>query len=427
MKNFQIILIAVFIVAAVLGLLVFSGAIPLGGGDENQGQGTVVVWGTFRAGAINPLLEDLNTANQTFLITYVEKNADTFDQELLEALATGTGPDMFFMPGDLAFHYRNKILAIPYSTYSVSSFKKTFAGAGEVFMNSNGIMAFPMTIDPLVMYYNRSMLDTSGITNPPANWTQFIEMVPTLTKKDDTNRITRSAVALGHFSNVSHAKDILSMLFMQSGSQVVAEREGRFVSDLISSTKRLDPAIEFYTDFADPLKTTYSWNKSFPLSRDYFSTNNLAFYFGHASELSALVNRNPNQNFLAAEVPQIENSNFKVTSANVTGLAISVASKNVNTAFIAANMMSSGEFALKLAANLGVAPARRDLLAVKTTDAFNPVFYRAALYSRSWLDPSPEDTVSIFRNMIENVLSNTLTPDQAISDASSKMSLLLNK
>jgi len=428
MKNFQIILIAVFIGTAVIGLLVFSGAIPLGGNNAEQGQGTVVVWGTFKGSAINTLLEDLNTTNPTFIVTYIEKNPENFDEDLLEALASGTGPDMFFLPDNLAFHYRNKILAIPYQTYSVSSFRKTFASAGEVFLNSKGIMAFPMTIDPMVMYYNRGMLDSNGITNPPTNWADFTEIAPSLTKKDDTNKITKSAVALGHFSNVYNAKDILSLLFMQSGSSIVKESEGRFVSDLIlAGGVGLETALQYYTDFADPKKGIYSWNKSFPLSRDYFSTNNLAFYFGHASELASLVNRNPNQNFLVAEVPQIKGSNFKTTSARVTGLAISAASRNANTAFIAANLMSSGDFATKLAINLGVTPARRDLLSAKPSDSYYPTFYSSALFARSWLDPDPKDTNNIFRTMIDSVLSNTLSTSESISDASSKLSLLLNK
>ena len=44
MKNFQLITIVVFVVLAILGLLVFSGTIPLGDSNTSQGQGTVVLW-----------------------------------------------------------------------------------------------------------------------------------------------------------------------------------------------------------------------------------------------------------------------------------------------------------------------------------------------------------------------------------------------
>ncbi|OGI73701.1 hypothetical protein A3D42_00510 [Candidatus Nomurabacteria bacterium RIFCSPHIGHO2_02_FULL_41_18] len=431
MKNFQIILIAVFIIAAVLGLLVFSGAIPIGEDNQENPAGNLIIWGTFKAEVVNPLLDEFDNANPDLTLSYVEKNPKTFDSDLLEALASGVGPDIFFLPDNLAFHYGNKILVIPYQNYPISSFKKNFAAAGEVFLVSNGILAFPITIDPMVMYYNRSMLDAKGIVYPPSDWDQFVNMAPSLTERSEAGKIIKSAVALGHSSNVFHAKDILSMLFMQTGAKMAIEKEGRLVSDLGLSAGAgyysPESALIFYTDFADPGKSIYSWNKSFPLSRDYFSTDNLAFYFGYASELSGLINRNPNQNFSVTEVPQIKGSSFKLTSARVTGLAVSAFSKNQNTAFLVASALTGGNFAAGLAANSGVAPARRDLLASKPEDSFSPTFYASALYGRSWLDPSPEDTDDIFRRMIEGVLSGAMRSREAVVDANSKLNLLFTR
>ncbi len=414
-------------VAAVLGLLVFSGSIPLGENKEGELQGTITIWGTFRADIVNTLLDEFNTANPTVAVSYIEKSKDNFDQNLLEALASGRGPDMFFLSQDLAYNYGNKILVIPYASYSLGSFKNNFATASEVFLTPSGISAFPMLIDPLVMYYNRSILDSNGITTPPTFWDELVNLVPTLTKKDDTNKINKNTIALGHFSNVSHAKDILATLFMQTGNNIVKEKDGRFAPDLSNDIgSSSEQVLEFYTDFADPNKNLYSWNKSFPMSRDYFSTNNMAFYLGYASELPILINKNPNQNFLVAPIPQIKNTT-KVTMAQVVGLAISRFSQNQNTAFLVAGELSNGDFSLKLAQSLGMVPARRDLLSLKPADAYNPVFYSSALFARSWLDPSKKDTDILFSNMINGVLSNTFESDDAISDATNKLYLLLNR
>lgn len=426
---FQIIVIVIFIGAAIFGVLVFSGAIPIGGKDTSGGQGTVVLWGTFPASAVAPVVNDFNNVNKTFVVSYVQKSAETFDQELLEALASNQGPDMFFLPDDLAYHYANKIFTVPYTSYPLNTFKNVFAGAGEVFLTSRGITAFPMTIDPLMMYYNRSTLDANGVIYPPATWDDMVSAVPSLTKKDNTNKIIKSAVALGHYSNVVHAKDILATMFMQAGNPIITEAEGKFSSVLDSSIGNfnLPSILKFYTNFADPSSTMYSWNRSFPSSDDSFSAENLAFYFGFSSELQSLINKNPNQNFFVAPVPQIKNASFKRTGARVTGLAISSFSKNFNTAFTAANMMATGDFASKFAKALNIPPARRDLLAVKGTDAYSPVFYSSALFAKSWPDPSPKDTSNIFSGMINSVLSNNMTVGDAIKDADSKMSLLLLK
>ncbi len=429
--TFQIIIIVVFIALAIFGVLVFSGAIPLGSKNTTGGQGTVVLWGTVKNEAILSMLEDFNRVNTTFMLKYVQKSPDTFDQDLLEALAAGTGPDMFLLPNNLAFHYANKIYPIPYQSYPVASFQKAFAGAGDVFLSSKGMLAFPIAIDPLVMYYSRSILDANAIVYPPVFWDEFSKLVPLITKKDESNKIIQSAVALGHFSNVAHAKDIISALFMQAGSPIVTEDKGVLRSALNPVDNRyksnLASVLQFYTDFADPNKDVYSWNRSFSNSRDAFSAENLAFYFGYASELQSLVNKNPNQNFLAAPFPQIRNANFKLTNARVTGVAVLSSSKNLNTAFIVAGLLATSDFASKFAAALGITPARRDLLAVRPTDAYFPTFYNSALYARSWLDPSPQGTNDIFRRMVEGVLSNNLTPDNAVKDASSKLELLLFK
>ncbi|OGI67862.1 hypothetical protein A2738_03205 [Candidatus Nomurabacteria bacterium RIFCSPHIGHO2_01_FULL_42_15] len=427
--NFQLIIIIIFIALAVFGVLVFSGAIPLGKKTEPGSLGTVVLWGTESGATMAPLVEGFNTANPAFIVQYVPKSPENFDKDLLEALAVGRGPDIVFLPDNLAFHYANKIVTIPYESYSRTAFKNNYAGAGEVFMISGGILAFPLTIDPLMMYYNRSHMDASGVIYPPVFWDEMPTFVPLLTKKNDSNKIIKSAVALGHFSNIANAKDILSALFMQGGNSIVTEKDGVFSSSLgafsTNPTYDLPAILKFYTNFADPNQEVYSWNRSFPNSRDAFSREDLTLYFGFASELVPLVNKNPNQNFSVASIPQIKNSGFKSTGARVTGIAILSSTKNFNTAFTAASLMATGNFAYQYALTTGVAPARRDLLSIKPTDAYSPIFYDSALYARSWLDPSEADTNNIFRNMIDGVLSNSMTPENAISDANSKLNLLL--
>ena len=428
MRNFQVITLVVFIALAIFGILVFSGAIPIGNKDQAGGLGTVVLWGTVRAEMMAPILEEFNSVNMTFVIKYEQKSVDTFDRDLLEALAGSRGPDLFFLPDDLAFHYADKIFTIPYQSYPLASFKNNFAGAGDVFLTSRGIMAIPIGVDPLMMYYNRSMLDASGVVHPPKFWDEIAAFVSAIAQKDDANKIIKSPIALGHFGNIAHAKDIISALFMQAGNPIVTEKDGSFRSSLNSAGpgQNLSSVLQFYTDFADPNKSVYSWNRSFPNSSKAFSREDLALYFGFASELKSLINKNPNQNFLAAPFPQIKNSNFKLTAARVTGLALLSSSRNFSTAYTAMNLLATGNFASKFATAAAVAPARRDLLQAKPSgDAYFPVFYDSALYGRSWLDPSPEDTDNIFRRMVDGVLSNSMTLEGAISDANSKLSVLL--
>lgn len=429
-NNFQLIILVIFIALAVFGVLVFANVIKIGNTQKDTGPtGTVTLWGTERSTIMAPIIDEFNNKNEKITIRYVGKSKETFDQDLLEAIASGTGPDLFLLPDDLAYSYANKISVIPYTSFPELTFKNSFAPASEVFLTNKGILAFPLAIDPLVMYYNRSTLDSNDIIYPPMYWDDFVSLVPKLTKKDQSGQITSSAVALGQFANVAHAKNILTTLFMQTGNNIIDETGGTYFSTLGKIGERsssLENILSFYINFADPLSPSYTWNKSLPNSDIAFSAGQVAFYFGFASEIDDLIKRNPNQDFAVAYLPGIKNAPFKRVSSKVTGVAISSFSKKYDLAFSVASLLSTGDFASKFATTVGTPPARRDLLIAKNdSNIYNPIFYGSALYAKSWLDPSPRETDTVFKQMIESVLSNSASVEQAVLQAHSTLSLLL--
>jgi ABC-type glycerol-3-phosphate transport system substrate-binding protein len=425
-KNFKLILIVVFIICTVLAVMVFAGVIPIGTSKTKSPiSGTVVLWGTAPSASVATLVRDFGFYNKDVTLTYVQKSPDTLDQDLLEAFADGKGPDLFFLPDTLAYKYSTKLYTIPYTTYPVLNFKNYYSGAGDVFLTDEGVLAFPVAVDPLVMYYNRSILDANGVVYPPAYWDEFNAATLKITKKDADNTLLKSSVALGQYTNVLHAKDIVTTLFMQLGSPIVKELAGKFTASIAGEeSKSLGNALAFYTSFADPTSSSYSWNKTLPNSLDAFSAGTVAFYFGYASELPLLVQKNPNQSLGVAPMPQIKNASTKAVKGRVTGIAISSFSKNFTSAYGVANLLASGDFAKGYVKALGIAPVRRDLLAVKPEGVYDPVFYDAALIARSWLDPAPVETEKIFRSMIESLLSNNLKPKDAVTDAGSRINLL---
>ena len=58
-----------------------------------------------------------------------------------------------------------------------------------------------------------------------------------------------------------------------------------------------ESVLRFYTQFADPAKETYSWNKTFQNDKNAFISGKLAFYFGYASEYKDIQQKNPNLRF----------------------------------------------------------------------------------------------------------------------------------
>ena len=48
---------------------------------------------------------------------------------------------------------------------------------------------------------------------------------------------------------------------------------------------------------------------------------------------------------------------------------------------------------------------RRELYTGPSDDVYQSVLNQAALVSRGWLDPSPKESNTVFKNMVENITS----------------------
>ncbi|HTR18917.1 MAG TPA: hypothetical protein VMH91_03000 [Candidatus Paceibacterota bacterium] len=433
-STFQIILLAVFGAIGVGAVLIFALATAGGG---SGGISPVTVWGPFDANAMKEVLrEAAQQDNRLSQVTYVQKDPTTFEATLANALASGSGPDIFVLRGDEALYDANKVYEIPYSSLSQSQFKTTFVDAADLYLSPSGVLGLPILVDPLVLYWNRDSLATAGIAQPPAYWDQVPFMAQTLTQKDQTGLVQKSAIALGTYQNISAAKDILATLIQQAGGQITMQNSaGQYVAGLSqggSTSKGAQNALSFYTEFANPSQSDYSWNAAQPDARQTFAGARLAMYVGYASEEPLIQAANPNLNFAAAAIPQVRSAQNSVDGGQVYALAIPRNDPNLQSALTVAYLMASAPFDSALAQALGVAPARRDVLAqgaptttAATSDA--SLFYKMALIVRTWADPNPLETASVFQDMIENTESGAVQVPDAIGRANQQITNLLGQ
>ncbi len=438
MKNFQIILLVVFGIFAALAAAFFSGAIklPTKASDTTFGvTGTVTMWGTLSKSAMRETITFFNNQSGGELnLVYVEKNPSLYRKELLDSFAFGGTPDIFMLPQDLIYVYQDKIITVPYISFSEKMFNDSYIQAASVFKTETGILGFPILSDPLIMYYNKDIFDSNGIVSPPTSWKDFFSLVPILTKKTETLEIKKSGLAFGEAKNVRNFKEILLAMNFQLGNMVVVRDASKSVYATVFgdksyiSAKPAEETLKFYMEFSNPLKNVYSWNKSMPDSLNAFVAGDLAVYFGFASEISLVQKMNPNLNFDVALLPQVEGSSTSTTYSNVYALAIPKTTKNFQAAYAVVGQFTNGTFALPVSMISGLSPVRRDLLAVKDPTAkYRDLYYRAALQSRSWVDPNSEETNKIFSSMIENVLSGLQDYAGSVGNTSKELKTLLAK
>ena len=427
LSMFQLSLLITFGGLAIAGVLIFSLAV---GGGQTSSIGAVKIWGTLDPAAFAVVLRQAAENNaQLSQVTYEKKDAATFEADLVSALASGSGPDLFLLRQDYALQHAGKTALVPFSALSKAQFENTFVEAAAPFLTQNGVIAVPIFVDPLILYWNKDMLASAGYAQPPRYWDELFQLAQKATKRDDSGTIIKSAVALGEYKNVTNAKDILATLILQAGGEITAyDGAGRLTPALApraaSASQSTASALRFFTEFSDPSKNDYSWNRSLPESQKAFATGDVGLYIGYASEASVIARMNPNLNFGLAPLPQIRSMANTLTTAHVWGLAASRAGANPNGAITAAFLLVSADTGGALSAALGIPSARRDILN-KPTQGNDDFFNKQAIVAHSWYDPDPDKTAEVFRAMIENTTSGAMLVAEAVQRADQELAHIL--
>lgn len=430
-KLFQYIVMGAFVFFIIIGAILFS---TYQSSNKSVANINITMWGAMPSDSFSTFMSHyFSQASLKYTVNYVEKDPATFDQALVEALASGTGPDAIILPENLIVRYTNKIYPIPYTVLPALTFKQTFVQEGELYLNNAGVLALPFSVDPLVMYWNRDTFNNASVTKPPSTWAQISGLVPKMTTVDQSKNILSSTVALGEFRNITDAKEILSALLIQAGTPIISlNSDGSFVSvlkdDFGLKTSPASLALQFYTNFSNPSQSGYSWNRSLPTSLDAFANGDLAVYLGLASEFMTIKNKNPNLNFDVALLPQTAGAKVYSTFGHMLGLAIMKNSANPAGAYTVLSALASAEAVPFWVDTLNVPSARRDILGQVNPSAVKTIFNKSAIMSKGWYDPNNAETNRIFQNMVESYTTGQTTLDGAVSTASDQLdNLLINK
>lgn len=432
----QYVLLAVAGVAMLIALVMFSVFKVANVGQENIG--TVTIWGTSSSDLIDETFTKIREAGirEVENFRYTQKSVETFEDELLRAIAEGDGPDLVILNEKQILPNRNRLIIIPFESYAQRTFQDTFLDEAGLLVTSKGFLGFPLTVDPLVLYYNKNFLINNALVRPPETWSEILALASVMTVKDSSFNISKSTIALGSFDNISHAKDIVWALMLQAGNPVISrsvnttslEDEYKTVlNETFGST--LPPshaAVNFFTQFSNPTKTIYSWNRSLPNSQAMFVSGDLAFYIGYASELPTIQRLNPNLSFDITSLPQSQNATRKTTYGQMNILAIPRTSKNVPGATFAIKQLTSPDIQKIVSASFLKSPVRRDLLGLEdVSNPYQATIYRSAIMAQGILEPDNRNTSAIIKELIDTVVSGQFEISQAITRANERMNTLI--
>lgn len=378
------------------------------------------------------LIEQFKSANQGVNIKFVQKDIETYEEELLEALAAGEGPDIFSIHNDWLPRHQTKMMPAPESVFDLRDFRQNFVEVLETDLISAGkVYAVPLSIDVLALFYNKELLASAGLVFPPATWDELVNIVPRLTRLDPLGNFQLSAVALGTADNINRAPDILSLLMLQNGTRIFSGSKGR--AEFGQQVKGKNGAeyvpggraLQFYTQFADPGKDIYTWNNRNNNSIDAFAAGQVAMIFSYSYLRETLSKKAPFLNYAVAKMPQMAGADLRVNYANYWAEGVSKQSKNAEIAWKFLKFITSKEALTKYYEGEKQISPRLDILDGQIADPEIGVFAENALSAKSYYKPDSDAMENIFAQMINDVALRDIPINDAIRAAEQKTNLLL--
>ncbi len=448
-KLLLLVLIGIFFVTSGLGC-------KKGLSSEDLKPVNLVYWRTDDdRGDFSLIIQDFQNLYPNVSITYKKIKKEEYSQKLLEAWAEDRGPDIFSIPNIWLKKYESKIVKLPLNTQfsmpqrvevgdvqkrkeilekqvkipSLRDLQKRYVATvyQNILENNDKLYGLPLSLDTLVMYYNRDILDSNGIPSPPSTWLDFVKDVKLLTLQDRNGNFIQSGTALGSADNIKYSTDILSLLMMQNGASMVNDYNRANFDKSLPNDRNYYPgreAMDFYTSFSNPAQSRYSWNQNMPDDFNTFVSGRLGFLFGYSDYLKEIKKQAPKLNFDIAQIPQISDS---LKSTNYAKFPIEVVSKTSSYqkeawAFL---LYASQKDNVKTFLEKAKRPtAHRELIEFQLKDFDLAPFANQVLTAKTWYNGSNYQLVEeAFNSMINSVITGQKSVKEAINYGVDKINL----
>lgn len=435
------ILLGVGLFATLFSVLIFSCKIPVGKCKPgNKPLGDVYIWGTLPEATMAKITQEFNPKAKTYRANYKYVPEADFEQVLLEAIASGKGPDMIMVPHQIILSQAERIY--PLRTPE-KNFRDEYVDGASVLFTSQGALALPFSIEPMVLFFNRTLFSKHGIINPPTYWDEVTTLVPALTVRQN-GQFLESAIALGT-PNVPYAKDIIMTIVAQLGQTPVAQGvtpEGELYYSVQAnepiSPPSNDPTAQnsntilplvtvnrYFTQFGDPGQPAYTWSQSQTgNAADLFVGEKVAMYIGYSGEYQTLRTRNPRGDFQMTTLPQTRGYNTFSTGMRMYAIATLRTSKNlVASQTVQVDFASAGISPTLAELTGGVSPLRANA----ANPALDPVVARGMLVAHGWYDKYTKQSTAYTASMISDIINLRYGVNDATTVFISRMRDLYSK
>ncbi len=413
------------------------------------GSGTITVW-TVQGNekAVAEVAKIAQKKNPSYKIQIKGLSEQVFEYQTLFALGARKGPDVWIMPNDWMALHKSKLVAAPDGALDEALFayeKERPKGAtpppepksgrsnAEVLVQDyapivkndlvegTNVWGVPLNMDTLAMYYDRTKIST-----PPKTWAELADVAKRFSTRSGAN-ITRSTVAIGDNTSVNYDLDILSILMLQNGTEMV-DTKANIASFNLSKTGTAPPgtlAIDYYTSFVRPDKETYSWNKSLGRSLEALKQGKTMVAFGYYTDAADLVDNR----IAVAPLPQVNAKDPKTYGrylvATVTKQA--AADEVDEAAWQFVSLFANPDAAEAYATTNQTIPARKDVAARITPVAATEVFLNQVGQATNWQKKEVTEADNALDEALDLILLKGQSPQIGLDVASKRYTTFLQK
>lgn len=426
----------VYLLIAGIGLLVFLTVVlvlrSFGGSGEPV---TLQFWGVFdQRGAFERAMRDFQGQYPNVKVQYTPLNYEDYERTLIDKLAAGQGPDILMIHNTWLPKHGDKLYPLDESwrdandrpLMTLRDFQTTFVDTATQDLVAGGkIYGLPLYVDTLALYYNRDLLNGAGIARPPTSWEDFNDAVERLTRLDGAGNLVQSGAAIGTSRNLNRSTDILMGFMIQSGVQMTnSDNTGATFTRSVDNQQVGEIALQYYTDFTNPNKRTYTWNDAQHYSIDAFAEGTTAMMFNYSHQMALLRAKAPRLNFAVAPMPQLSAADPR-TYPNYWAPAVSANSLHPKEAWQFIAFLASRDEATAYLNETSRPAARRDLIELQKSDPEFGVFAEQALAARAWYQQDSAAIEGIFADLIEDVNFGRLSVRDALKNAESRVNVLM--
>ncbi len=280
-----------------------------------KGQPTKAVsltwWGLWEDNStMQSLILDYKKSHPNVTITYIKNDPSQYLDRLQARMQNGTGPDIFLYHNTWLPMLSGELSPLAANVVTPDQFKQFYYPVMQKDLTQNGaIYGLPIEADSIGLFVNPDLFESAGV-QVPSSWDDFVKASKQLTVKDPSGKIRTAGAALGTYTNIEHAPDIISLLFLQQGVDM---------SNFSKSTKNESDALRFYSSFA--LGQDKVWDGTLDNSLLAFSKGNLAMYFGFSWDVFEIQKLNPNLKFKVYPVPSLYGKKTTLASYWVEGVS----------------------------------------------------------------------------------------------------------